>query len=261
MINLDERPEKYEKCVDILHPKGIYPYRFSGINGWKLDTRIINDLGVHYDPTMPQGLFGTTYETSNGQAQREVVHIAGRSYFAHNMSRGAIGVAMSHLSILQDALDSGYKTIWIMEDDIELIQNPHKISELINKLDDAVGKEKWDVLYTDQDSKDKNGGALLCNSFGIRPDFFPEDPKRFSKRKNVSHDFRRIGARYGTYSMILRRSGMKKILQFLKQHKLFSPYDMDLCLTPGIRLYTVTHDVVSTQPNAASDNWWPGYTH
>src|SRR5437868_12063325 len=36
MINLDERPEKFEKSVQQLHPFGIYPYRFSAVNGWEL---------------------------------------------------------------------------------------------------------------------------------------------------------------------------------------------------------------------------------
>ncbi|MFI5334690.1 MAG: hypothetical protein ACHQT8_05960 [Chlamydiales bacterium] len=31
---------------------------------------------------------------------------------------------LSHLSILQDAFDSGYETIWVMEDDIEVVRNP-----------------------------------------------------------------------------------------------------------------------------------------
>lgn len=30
---------------------------------------------------------------------------------------------LSHLSVLKDALDSGYETIWVMEDDIHIIQD------------------------------------------------------------------------------------------------------------------------------------------
>ena len=44
MINLDQRPEKFEKCINQLHPFGIYPYRFSAVNGWELTIEAINDV-------------------------------------------------------------------------------------------------------------------------------------------------------------------------------------------------------------------------
>ncbi len=49
MINLDERPEKFEKSIQQLHPYGIYPYRFSAVNGWKLSLNTVNDVGIKYE--------------------------------------------------------------------------------------------------------------------------------------------------------------------------------------------------------------------
>ena len=88
------------------------------------------------------------------------MHVPDRTYFGPSNARGTIGIVLSHLSVLQDALDSGYDTIWVMEDDIQIIRNPRKLSKLIAKLDALVGKNGWDVLYTDQDSK--NGERTLC---------------------------------------------------------------------------------------------------
>ncbi|MFI5334691.1 MAG: hypothetical protein ACHQT8_05965 [Chlamydiales bacterium] len=59
--------------------------------------------------------------------------------------------------------------------------------------------------------------------------------------------------------MILRRSGIQKILNFLKCHQIFLPYDMEYTLPPDIRLYTVLEDIVSTQPRAPTDNGAPNY--
>jgi hypothetical protein len=59
--------------------------------------------------------------------------------------------------------------------------------------------------------------------------------------------------------MILRRSGIKKLLQFFKAHQIFLPYDMDYILPPGIKLFTVLEDVVSNFPKADSDNGAPNY--
>lgn len=257
-INLDERPEKFADCCERLQPYRIVPFRFSAVNGWQLSLSVINDVGVKYTSSMPKGMRGTTFELGEVR-HHEIMHVIGRSYLAHYMSRGTIGIVLSHLSILQDAYDSGYNTIWVMEDDIEIIQSPHFLPILIDKLDALVGKEGWDVLFTDQDTKNRQGATVTCSSYGSRPNFSPRDPSKFAMKKYISSDFRKIGARYGAYSMIIRRTGMKKLLDFFKNYKVFYPYDMDFTQPEGIQLYTVTKDVISTQPNALSDNGLPKY--
>lgn len=259
MINLDERPEKFQSCLDQLLPYGIVPYRFSAVNGWELTLDDINDVATTYEPWMNASMWGTSYLYENeGQPSHEKVGVPGQKYFSHCMSRGAIGIVLSHLSILQDAYDSGYNTIWIMEDDIKLIQDPRNLSGLIRKLDKKVGKKKWDILFTDQDTKNQNGEYVPCRGFALKPNFSPENPGRFSSVKQIS-SFKKIGARYGAYSMIVRRSGMKKILDFIKKHKIFLPYDMEFYLPNDIRIYAVREDVVSTEPMALSDNGGPNY--
>ena len=68
-----------------------------------------------------------------------------------------------------------------------------------------------------------------------------------------------MGARFGAYSMIVRRSGMEKILDFFRKYGIFLPYDIDFYMPPGIQLYSLIRDVVSTQPGAPSDNGSPNY--
>lgn len=259
MINLDERPEKFASCVKQLTPYGIFPYRFSAVNGWKLPYKALQELGVQFQPGMNRNLWGTSFDPETGQAHDEPMHIPGKSYFYKGMTRGAIGICLSHLSVLQDAYDSGYKTIWVMEDDIEVIRNPHRLSRLIEKLDRRLGIDGWDILFTDQDTKLRDGRRVICISFAERPYFLPLNPARFAERKIISPSFRKIGARYGAYSMIVRRSGMEKILKFAKQHKIFLPYDMEYYLPEDIRMYTTLHDVVSTQLSPPTDNCKPGY--
>jgi len=259
MLNLDQRPEKFARCTNQLHPFGIYPYRFSAVNGWELPLETINSLGVHYAYGMPQDLWGTAYFPENkGEPHHEIMSVDERNYYCHSMSRGAIGIVLSHLSILQDAFDAGYETIWVMEDDIQLIQNPHLISDLIERLDSQVGKS-WDILFTDRDTKNDRGEYVPCLGFARRPNFSPENQERFFTRTDISADFSKVGARYGAYSMIVRRSGMKKILDFIKSCHVFLPYDMDFFLPNDISLYAVNHDVVSFQVGSPSDNGGPNY--
>ena len=260
MINLDERPEKFASSLRQLQPYGITPYRFSAVNGWKLTLEDINDVGVLYKEGMRTDLMGTYYPLSGEGPLHEKMGVPGRTYFCHCMSRGAIGIVLSHLSILQDAVDSEYKTIWVMEDDVSMIQDPRTLSSLIDSLDKQVGKEKWDILFTDQDTiNNETGRYVPCLGYAERLNFTPERPERFARREDVGKDFRKVGARYGMYSYIIRRSGMKKILRFIKEHHIFLPIDMDFYLPSHVRIYTVQNDVVSTQRFAPSDNGHPGY--
>lgn len=260
MINLDERPEKWAGSLAELEPFGITPYRFSAVNGWELPLDVLNKVGVVFRPEMPTNLMGTCYlEEDGGLPRHECLHVPGRTYFSHCMSRGAIGIVLSHLSILKDAYDSGYQTIWVMEDDIEVIRDPHFISRAIDALDQAVGRNNWDILFTDRDTKDNQGRTVPCTSYAKRPNFSPRSRLRFARRYPINNEMRSIGARYGAYSMVIRRSGMKKILDFFDRYQIFLPYDMEFYLPETIKLVTVRDDIVSTKPGSLSDNGGPNY--
>lgn len=260
LINLDERPEKLALSLEKLAPYGISPCRFAAINGWNLSLQQIDDLGVRYEAWMPSDHWGTFYALdADKMPGHEIVSIPGKTYYCHCMPLGSIGCILSHLSILQDALDCGYQTIWVIEDDIEIAQNPHLLSERVRELDEAVGRDGWDVLFTDQDTKNIDGWYIPCSSFAWRPNYAPPNPHRFAEKKEVGTHFKQIGARYGSYSMILRRSGIKKILNFFKCYQIFLPYDMEYTQPANIRLFAVKEDIVSTQPRAPSDNGAPNY--
>jgi GR25 family glycosyltransferase involved in LPS biosynthesis len=260
ILNLDQRPEKFQSCLDQLTVYDIHPFRFSAVNGWELPLASFTEVAVKFQRGMRGSFWGTYYPlNAQGMPRHEIIHKQGRSYFCHCMSRGAVGIVLSHLSILQDAYDSGYETIWVMEDDIQVIQNPHKLSDLISQLDSLVGENGWDVLFTDQDTKNQMGQYVPCLAYAPRPNFNVANPERFLIRTDINQEFREIRARYGAYSMIVRRSGMKKILDFIKEHHIFLPYDMDIFLIPDMQFYTVIEDIVSTLPQAASDNGRPNY--
>jgi len=260
LINLDQRPEKWAHCLNELEPYGIRPYRFSAVNGWELPLETFGDVGVAYIPGKSSCFMATCYLPElGGCPHHEIMSVPGRHYFCHCMSRGAVAIVLSHVSVLQDAYNSVYETVWVMEDDIEVNKDPHIISDLIEKLDAQVGRDHWDVLFTDRDTKNNHGVNVICLSYAHRPNFRPKNPSKFSSRVNVGPDFRSIGARYGSYSMIVNRSGMKKLLDFFKQYQIFLPYDMDFCLPDDMNFFTLREDVVSTTPGSLSDNGSANY--
>lgn len=260
MINLDQRPEKFKASLDQLTPFQVYPYRFSAVNGWELSLEALNDVGIKYSIEMEGGFLGTCYPLGgNFEPSHEVIQNYGQSYFGHCMARGTVGIALSHISVLQDAYDSGYETIWVMEDDIDVLSDPRILPYMIEKLDDLVGRGNWDVLFTDRDMRDANGNYTTTYWAGKRPDFIGFSKNDFAKKTLVSADFFEIGARNGATSMIIRRSGIQKLLQYFKVHQIFFPYDMEYIFPRGIKLYTVVEDIISNLPKAASDNGGPNY--
>ncbi|NGX26900.1 MAG: hypothetical protein K940chlam6_00826 [Chlamydiae bacterium] len=146
-----------------------------------------------------------------------------------------------------------------MEDDIDVVRDPTIIPNLIDQLDALIGYDGWDILFTDKDTKGKNGNYVPCIGYAKRPNFKPINPQQYFFKEVISDNFRRIGARYGTYSMIIRRSGIEKILNFFLKHQVFLPYDMEFYLPDKIKIYAIQDDVVSTIPGTLSDNGRPRY--
>lgn len=263
MINLDQRPEKYAQASAELHEYGIYPYRFSAVNGWELSLQAINDVGLKYAAGM-EPLLATSYPIEmNGKPVHEYMSQIDRAYFVHGMAKGTIGCSLSHISILKDAWDSNYETIWVMEDDITVLRDPHALSDLIDRLDELVGKDNWDVLFTDQDYRLTETEYLIASGAAERPDMdcsiAARYASRFTAKEQISPDFRKISARFATHSMIIRRSGIKKLLEWSFAHQIFLPYDLENYLLPDINRYSLTYDVVSNLFNALTDNASPLY--
>lgn len=261
MINLDQRPEKFAKAAGGLQLYGISPHRFSAVNGWELPYETIRQVGVRFTKgTLKDPFFGSIYHECDGALYRsnQIIKEDEGTYFSIGLSQGAIGIVLSHLSVLQDAYDSGYQVIWVMEDDVEAVGDPWQIPEMIRSLD--VLDPDWDILFTDTDTKDVNGNHVPCRSLATRPNYSAETLDAFLGRfYSVSADLSRIGMRYGAYSMIVRRSGMEKILNYFKQYGVFLPYDMDFWLVPNLKMYSVNRDIVSHAAGSITDNNLPHY--
>jgi len=257
MINLDYRPEKFQLASQQLLKYGIHPYRFSAVQGWALSTKAIQEVSLVYQPGMTP-LMATTYrDEANGRPSHEFMKEYGRTYLNHCLGKGALGCALSHISVLKDAYESQYETIWVLEDDIECVMDPNIIPELINKLDLLVGKNNWDVLFTDVDYR--TGIKTYCKAAGAqkRPDMDCSANERTSEKyitnKVVDQNFKKVSARFGTHSMIIRRSGIKKLLEFSINNKIFLPYDLENYLIEDLKRYSFTFDVVTNMLNSLSD--------
>jgi GR25 family glycosyltransferase involved in LPS biosynthesis len=252
LINLDQRREKLFTSLGMLGLYGIIPERFPAIYGWNLSAQAFSEIGVRYTAAMRPGKGTALYFPPewNGTAQQIFLspECYGKTVFSGWTTPGAIGCTLSHLSILYDAYyASKYETIWVLEDDIVILQDPHKLSDIIEELDACTGKEGWDILYTDYDCLVVDETQNLTEQLPMkwRPDMPDFDLHQLLECTPVGAHFFKIGSRNRTHSLIIRRSGMKKILDFYFKHQIFLPYDHELGFIPGLRQYVVRDNIVS----------------
>lgn len=251
LINLDHRNDRLASVQAMLAPYGIYPSRFSAVYGKNIPMKTLCDIALICTPDMAKKWWMTT-PADDGTLSYTLLNdkTAPQHVFCEWMTIGAVGCAMSHFSILKEAYEHNYETIWVLEDDILVDKDPRLLPELIVKLDQITGGN-WDLLYTDRD--DLSPDTDLSKKWWWRPDLAPEGDLRHSEREIISDDFIRIGSRIRTHSMIIRRSGIKKLLDHLQKNRLFLPIDHEIAFASGISLYMLSYPVVTYNPGADTD--------
>ena len=101
VINLDSRPEKWQRVNKLLQTNGLKANRFSGINGW--------DITI--------------------ESRRELCWA-----YPIRLSAGEFGCLLSHISVIKDAYKRGFNCIWVCEDDIEIVRKISRLPRLLRRL-------------------------------------------------------------------------------------------------------------------------------
>ncbi len=212
VINLDKRTDRWDRMTAIFKKTGIKANRVSAIDGRK------------FTKSQKQQMCGPY-----------PIHLSGPE----------IGCLLSHLSIVNDAYMRGFNAIWIMEDDVEVLEDPSIIPSFIENLT-RIDKN-WDLLYTDTNCKNSQGAPIHFGSNGWvpRPGQTPPPFKVQAIRTPVGSDLERLGLRYGMTSVILSRSGIEKIYNYFLHIYLWRPIDVDIHYIPDMRKYGTTRDVIT----------------
>jgi len=221
VINLDKRPDKWERVSGIFREQGLKINRMSAINGWELAGETLRELSGPYP-----------------------VRLKGGEY----------GCLLSHLSVLKDAHQRGFQRIWVCEDDIEILESIQHIPLLIRQLEKYDAD--WDVFYTDCRPRLIWKGQLIHTippHYTPRPDERCDHPADYLKTEEVFPDVIKIGYRTGTTSMIISRKGMEKLINYFTHIYVWSQIDLDMHFVPGIREYSSKKDLVSNLLESTSD--------
>ena len=265
VINLPERIDRWISCLSEMQRYDIVPQHFNGIYGWDLTAEELAQIGVPLQSWMwntKAPLIHFPLEKKGHPVWVKFDETSyGKAVFYGWQTKGTIGRTLSHLSILKDAFDADYETIWVMEDEVAFVNDPHRLSALIEELDSTVGPTGWDVLYTDLAywAIEPTYELIRQISHIIRLDaalYYPtalSNPTAFcTNHRDIGPHFMQIAGREGTGSIIYRRSGIEKILQFYRNYHLFTAYSSELALVPNLRLFALKEGITSLN-NTASD--------
>lgn len=213
VINLIERKDKLKRMKMLLTNNNIDFIHVKGTNGW-------------YIPKF------------------EYRRLIGKKTYDKEMNPGKLGCALSHFSVWKHAIDQKYKIVWIMEDDIEFVENPKNLDEIIEQI--STIDSDWDILYTDPNSCDWSGNYTTCPCPNCN---HPKSKKKsshyFLRREPAGKNFERIYSRYGTYSMIISEKGLRKLFDYHAKIEIWSSIDTTIHHVPELRQYAIKNPIAT----------------
>lgn len=145
-----------------------------------------------------------------------------------NWRRGVLGCALSHYTLWQNLNSDPYDQYLIFEDDIQLST---KFPENLNLISDQI----YD--FPDLD-------LLLLGYFA------PDKPKKI-KLKNKNFKITKFDnpPNYGgAFAYILKKSGAKKLLNYISHNNIKYPIDIILLKSNILNIYQVTPHIAFSQP-------------
>lgn len=219
----------------------IFLYRFDAVNPDLLGYRTLSKIGVKgkyaFDHlSLAVKKCGHNYSLSPSQTIDD-----GCAHYSLCMDQKDIARNLDILSIIFDAYKSKKNTIWIMEDNVTIVADPNVLTGYLIALQRIDAK--WDVLYTDPVEKIKLWSIKQRLKWLRRPDIDLESSiirESFPSTQIVSP-----GMRMGSYSIIISRTGMKKILDYYHKHHFFIPVGTELGSIPNLNCYATIEPVVT----------------
>jgi GR25 family glycosyltransferase involved in LPS biosynthesis len=136
-------------------------------------------------------------------------------------SKGAFGLCMTYINMLEDAYKNNYDRILVLEDDINIHKQYHK---LIQKFSNIINDGIHDIIWLG--ANQKRFSAKQTASIGTTSTYHPEPHKN-----NYT---------YGTYSMIINKSGIIKMMNIINRHNVTNLKPIDIMINDMIRSKILT---------------------
>lgn len=219
VINLAKRPEKWQRIQSICKEYALCPTRVNAVDGSKLSSKITKMLCGSYPV---------------------------------KLTKGQIGCFLSHVSIFLDSYRRGFNCVWVCEDDIDFLDTPLQMPDLLAKLTEL--DPNWDILYTDPEfiipacygpEWPAPGTPLPNRRYDFRPNQYHLPLSYYFSKWRINEHFTFVGQRYGMYSYFISKKGMEKLVNYFLHVHIWTAVDIDIHYVPYIRQYVLNKPVIS----------------
>ncbi len=216
LINLDRRGDRLAYMKQLFLEHGLHAQRLSACDGERLSLETIKTLIGPY---------------SNSSLLKR--------------HPGAVGCIISHISVLYDAFIRGFKVIWVLEDDVEILENPKQLNVLMKQLN--AQDPSWAIFYTDPDFRRNEHQCIFPL---IKQAFRPGQVSWECDRKErriplIEGVIDRVYYRWGTHSMIISAEGIHKMIDHFLHSHLYTPIDIDMHTIAEMRQYCSVVPIVT----------------
>ncbi len=252
VINLKKRPEKWAKCLEILNQKHIHAQRVEAVDGCLINLQhvaaLTPRLNTYFLEECKPGFFDEdlNWWKYDKKKIQELKSQGKKFVYSKINTKGHLGAAYSHLTILKDAIESDYKNVLILEDDFQIEGDLNLIHQLIKEADERLADGYWDIIFLDNWHILENQGIVsLYKKPYLYPNGVSYDLNMKRRVFSISKHLNLIQSRYGLYSMVLSKNGARKLYNYFKANKLFYPIDAEINNIPGIVLLEVKNHLIT----------------
>ena len=131
-------------------------------------------------------------------------------------SKGAFGLLVTYINLLEDAYKHDYERILILEDDVNF---HNKYFDLVVKYSNIINDSRYDIIWLGANQRVFSKKQL--DSISSQFIYLPEP-----KNNNYT---------YGTFSILLNRSGIVKMLKIVNNHNIIALKPIDIIINDMMR--------------------------
>lgn len=154
-------------------------------------------------------------------------------------SRGALGLILTYVKLLEDAYQKNYSSIIILEDDVNIHKNYKSLLALFNNV---ITKRHYDIIWLGANQPKISNKQI-------------DDIKKKNRYRPEPH---KGNYTYGTYSMIITLNGIEKLRQHINNNNIMNlrPIDnfINDLMIDGVICGTVCYPYIFIPDVSDSDN-------
>jgi len=274
---------RWDQYKFVFEKFGLHPYRFTSVAESDVTKKRMNNTCLHGSKSLAR-IKAKQLKISNGDPVLMLKSMSSYTvgYIHANMSLKQFASCIDHISIIKDALDSGYSAIWVMDSSVQLRCDPNIMAQYVSRANFDI--PDWTTIYTDYGERTRGDEIKYVKKFYYRPDVDFLEPEKYLQRGQLDHDiypddngvrdtcgsfsagnktcleaedgltvpvvddvvFAPVGLLRGAHSYIINRKGMQIVMDYYLMHRIFIPYWQEIQTIEGMKPYCLLYPVTKS---------------